>query len=1451
MRSASQQIRSISQETLMQLAREYDKLKRTDSPDAPRKLLEIGNIIESSQGAFDISGEFDPDLFRIFLKSRALSDISSDIVLSKISGEELEIESLGDKVGQSMIDQIVMTRFASLGDKIIHFNYIARNHESELTRSIRHLLVLSYIADKPFYLHLESLILKLDDVRYFPEQYSYNPYEGKQVLLNEAVSHLLNIIIKKESKTESGIASMKDLIDKYKLVIQYRYIFEPNEKGLCHPIFYLIESKMWDELYKWIEEDPKILMVADSTGKNPLITTILTFAHGSIVKKEHDQLLKLQKFAIEKYIEKNLAGLLPDTHSIIEPQIGLFIGYLEYEKTSGPSNAFMRTTKLYYKKLIEYFIERDYNSFFRARINSSFVDDLQDTYMISCLSLIFRSEVILDEGIIIPSKIDFLSKEDLIADLYSGVIVRDKVNERAEEILCEIGKLLESYSDAKPVDQFKIGQDNIVKRMFDDYLKLKYSSSFADARVIDKLYETIIIAVGNPSFNPTNFILSQVETFNMISAMGSIELLSALEERIDSKYNEDLLKILVPNGITAIWLGRKDNSDRESYKVLLGIAKVLNSMIIKSAYGEDVVLLDVAEQVVRDELTAYLTCEVGKANIETIDGLDLQFIDGKFQLKGNGAYGSVRLYNFYSAFLLRKLYFAENITFDQLFPKVKVPRDRSLFGNINSLLFGPPQEKYKFKCEQNAIHGINLYLLYLGNRKNHFHTLDENLSELFNLFTTLDRRNPIFKSVNDATSTLWQNIRMIGSSRSRLVLDFFIKQGYLINDRHNIICIVTRCAKASLISGDLEGFKMWIDYSLEMSRDEGPLPSERGMNHFVNTPYISNVSQAVAIHDAINIAVGLNMPQGLQVILSKYRNFLTIYRSRKIFSEHTTFPFAIIREHSKSKLMEIESFRESLNKMAVLLLEGGYPIELIEECSDLNAISFIKSLVKEQVKYSLQRAALNYLDILPIPFITQFKSISNGVLDIKYYLGIYEKSFNFIYSKTQENTVNIGEFCHVFSSVLQPKDFLSRLKKIGFLTGLRDDFTELELLCNARKVANLVKGTELVGAFTLRWNCTISNSTVDFMEICRRIDAKLETESLEGRDDQSLEIEEVNFFHNLYISSQKKDQEIAIHKMEQEDSMRVLAHIGATVITGTFILLNNPEMRNTVITLIPTVYSGLTLAGSVTSSIVSTVASSILDISYSGLYLLIAGATVYAGCKIYNGIKSEKVVQLDLEMFEDLVKEWQCDYSDRHFKPITSKENVYLVVAKIFKGYTKSDLIESDKFFSIIDRFGISYAELDHSIYCLKHGGDDIAENILTIASVMSYVAMYLNSQKIKKIVDAIEDCSKQKFQTLLHDIMAGKIVNIPVAMSDIGMRGRFECLKALHNIGLPIAMDSYNYKKNYYYLYLWHSEDIKTRVLEMPGARRDSADQFSRFILVLEQGSNQRSQSKEATIEL
>lgn len=1523
-------------EKLKKLITQYDGRKELGASDTQDKLIEIADFISANKESLNepLKDNLGIEVTRLLLQERRLSlaEMSRDVVLSKMPFNQLEINNLGSKVGDSIIDQIVLMPFVSLIDKITLFNYVASAYKKDLNSSLEHLLIMSHIADRGFYNYIEGLILRVDDIHYFPQKYSYNPYEGKQDILNRAVSHLLNIAIKREVKRPEGISYMRELIKKYSSIIKYRHIYESDSNLVSHPVFYLVEEKMWHQLREWIEKDQNILMMADSTGKNPLITTILTFAHGYVKGQEHDSLFELQKFSIDQYVASEMFKMFSQNHRIIEPQIGLFIGFLEYDKAkvSKTNEIFVKTTKSYYKSLVEYFINTDrnlkYNNFLKARINGTILPEFGTSEMVSFISLIIRSSEIPNSPFIMnKSQLDVLPKDELIIDLYKGLIIKDKISERADRILEEVTKLFTAYNNVpkdkntildaiseylhkdklKPLDQLTIGQENLISKMFNDYLKICYSDIFSyKAEISNKLYSTIIAAVSNENFNPLDFIINNPEVVEKICLMGCERLLDVFENRIKlekklDKLNDHnlelddltgttkinptkLLKTLVPSSITALWFGHKDNSNVKSYEEMLKITDILNTIIrrIGRYIGEQAILLNIEHNYVNEEHFCYMTCQLEQANIHTNSSLDLQFIDGKFQIVGHGlAVDYIRLYNFYSSLIVKKLYIDLNFDYEQLFQtgdfeEIKQTENNKIqsifnkflpinheikfikdtFNKAKDVIKSIPYVGYNLKHKintHNVNKAINFSILYLSNRNNQFLIEkiedDKNLSELCDLFS-LDLKNPIFKDLNYAASDLWDNIRMIGSQRTRLLLDFLIAKQYIENDQENIKYIITRCIKTAIISKDIDGVKMWLDYTLEkLSLERLTYPEIIK----TNVLGVKNQPQVMAIHDALNISTILNIPDGIEAILSNYKNFLILYRYPNLFDKHTTMPFENVRRNSMSKMMEIDEFKEAVNRSAVVLLENGYPIELVEKCDHLKVESFIQSIIADQVKFSLKRLAINYSEILPIPFINQFKESVKSVLEVNYYLQIYEKSFNFLYGKTQENVIDIRGFCHIFSSVLQPPDFLKRLQNITFMTGLKTDYNvknDGELLMKqAKNIALIAKDMddEVVRNFTVRWNAFIMDQIMDFPQICQYVDENINQKINQKSDDLHEEKPEINFFEYLYRKSEKRDIEVVVYKLEQENSMKVLSQVGAALITGTFIYFNNPEVRNTLITVIPTVYSGLTLAGSISSNILTTVSStakslisSIQDMSYTGLYLVLAGATIYASYKIYQEINHEKIVKLDLEMLEDLVEKYKSNQS-RVIQPITSRINVYNEISKIFKTYTGTKLMQIETFFSVINKFGITSAELDHAIYNLRNDvpNTDVMDNILSIAYAVSLSAIYLNVQKIKSVVDKSDCDTKQKLQTLLHDVLVGNITNVQIAMKNSRLNYSDE-LSNLLNTGLKIVAQSYDYRKSHQYLYIWHNagDNISEKVLNKINETEDSLkiNNFLRFILVL-----------------
>ncbi len=1379
------------------------------------------------------------------------------------------LQSLGEEVGDSIIDQIILTPFESLEVKIVIFNHAATTHKKDLVRSLPHLLVMSYIADKQFYDHLEKLILKLDDIIYFPEKYSYNPYQSEKELLVEAVSHLLNIVIKREVSRPQGIEYMQQLIQKYSYLIQYKHICKGQ--GIQHPIFYLVEAKMWQELQNWVKQDPGILMMSDFTGKTPLITTILTFAHGYVKQEGHDKLLELQQCCILQYIQGDMYKMFEGKHKIIEPQIGLFIGYLEYDKAKiePKHEIFIRTTKFYYKSLIETFIQTDQKlqrySFLQARIDRSILNN-DGGGMISFLSLMLQSIELSNNPIIVSEEqINALPQGEFIVDLYSGFIIKDKVNERWEKILDEMATALEKYK-TNSLDQLKIGKDNLVARMFDDYLKICYSDLKYKKEIADKLYNSLSTFVKNQYFNPIDFIIHNAETFKMICTMGCVELLSAFKDRIIDYVEQlnfleiatkndisALLRILIPNAITTTWFSHKDNSDEDSYESFLKVAVILN-MIIRSVsrcIEKSIVLI-----AIQDKFSSYLSCKLEKANIHTSSDLDLKFEDGKFNLlecddtidyKDHIIQSLVILYNFYSAFLIKKLYFETSFEYSDLFESTYFTpkKEKSLFSRISDI-FKKPEDIVPI--ENNIVKGIKLCLLYLSNKHNQF-TLnaeeeDEHLSQLFDLFIRLKKDHPIFDSINIAVSDLWEDIRMIGAQRIKLLLNFFFQHDYLKKDEHNIACITTRCIKSAILTHDFAALAIWLN--------DIPLTVALDCFRYQQQDYKSIAtlrSYLMVVHHALIQSVGLNIPRGLETILKQHPRFLTFYNDLSLFDQHITLPFAIVRKNSQSEMMEFPEFRASLNKMAVMMLEYGYPIKLIQKkYDDLNVTSFITNLFNEQAQYSLKRLATNYLDLLPIPFISQLKSAANLGLAGHFYLQIYNKSLDFLHRKIQgEGRIDIGGFCHIFSSALQPEDFLSRLKKITFFSGLREEFNPKDysgdLMRNAKAVASVVSNNISTQKFILIWH-TVMNRSMNFKEIC---DYLKENEEVPVKIDVNKT--EITFFHYLYKKSQKQDLGVALFKMKQATSMQELisvlaAQIGAIAITGTFMYFNNSDARNTLAIMIPTIYVGLTVAGSISSAVFSMVSStftslveSLQGVPYPVLCLILTGTAIYGGYKIYQGINNEKIVKLNLEMLEKLVNIWHKVQEKKELPLITDEIQIYHKMSKLFKAYTGNELMDSKRFFSVVHRFGITSSQLDHAMHNLKNDFC-ISDSITTIVYAMSFAAIYMNVQRIKPFIAKVDSASQQKFQTLLHAILVGNMTNIKLTMKDHGIQQLYSAeIAELLKYGIPVLSHSYDPKKSDHYVNIWTalSNDDTTTLKMMNEKSVEFLAQFIvEFIVVL-----------------
>jgi hypothetical protein len=1419
------------------------------------------------------------------------------------------------------IERVMPQKSMLLIDKIKSFFEIVSSaaesqliHQNPSDQSLKYLLGRAYIADKQFYRHLQSIILKLDQVQYLPEQYSYNPYYGKEALLIKACSYLFDIIVKYEVIHSDGASSSKGIKDlKRWTKIKYQNVCETDIIGVIHPIFALVKAKLWDQITAWVREDPSILLMLENNLETkqpnnnlPFITSILIYNLEDA--KDRKSLVKLQKFAISEYLSSEIYKNLPFEHEVYEPQIGLFLG-LQLNNT-------MYT---HYGELIGYFSRCDdklkKNYFFQARINSKLLPATETQGMIGFLTLITWSPTLLplpiqysdsqvdilpkDEPILkySDSQFDILRKDRLITELYSGFILDNKVNQQATKILARISSLLKDYAShngqlnqqtivvhtdslnqCKSLDQLKIGENNLIKRMLEDYLKL-YFSNYEGTKVINKLYKTIITIVENNSFNATDFIIKNSEVFEMICNIESEKLLNILKNRIletlttdmkiklDNVYYIKLLESLVPNAITAMWRGHKNNSDQRAAKHYIEVTVILNN--IMQEIGNYIAEPAISLHSIDENTLFYLKCDLqNNLNIDTIADLDLQFQDGKFNLNGKGFPADyVRLYNFYSSFLMQKLYLQEVYEYEVLFKNSSLPQIATTQRNLFSWMIDQAKS-YKDRDKQkinecNIAKGINLSLLYLSNSKNQFKIYpkkdNSHLTQLYFLFNSLERNHPIVQQITNATSELWQNIYMIGSDNRMQLLDFFHQpdnaktRPYLAEA--DITYIIPRCMKAALMAEDFHGFKKWINYSLNLLSNKTP------HNEVIrlNVKGVSNPEQLTIIHDALLIATMLNLPYGVEIILSDYKNFLLTYQDRKHFSKHTIYPFDVINTLRKSKMMEIAEFKESLSKITVMLLSYGYPIELIEKLDDLNVIPFIQSLMNEQVQYSAKRLALNYSMSLPIPFINhQFKDIAGkvagSILESKYYLDIYEKSFKFFYATSENHQIDISKYCYVFSSILQPPDFLDRLKNITFLTGLKIDFNggdHSEILIKQAKNINLIiqKMDNKIrvikrNEFNTKWQSLMGDKVINLLANSEYSENNLYKLDIK---EHNLEYESINFFQYLYVKSQKKDHpELALDRMKKENSIRVVAQVKAAITTGAFICLNNTEVRNALLTVIPAAYSGLTLAGSLSSSVLNAVkvtASSTAKslLGSTGLYLILFG-TAIGGLYLYQKQDNAKVLQVNSKTFNHY-DDYYDKYQDKFDQTITleKKIKVYKLMVKLFKKTSNGlDLMPQEDFFCRMQRFGLTPYDIDNAIDILRNQQnniDDVNNALLTVAYVMTFAVMYLNIPKIKPLIDKVSDNDKQKFKEFLYKVLMGKIINIKFIMDDMNLQKYYsKDLDALSQEKVMFIVDNYEPEQSNQYSNLWRNtldSNLNEKALQKIDML-ENINPFIKFILIL-----------------
>lgn len=1301
-----------------------------------------------------LSNNSDPEILRILYlffrkenktKLDLLEKCVKNTVFAKFSKDQIQNTSYKN------VNPVVFSKCTSLIDKIILF------HNSFDDKDLSNLLAISYVVDRPFYNHLESLILESD--KFFPQKYSFNPYEGKVETLQKAISNLLNIIVVDEVKKENGIEYMQKMIKKYES-------YTTSKPNFSHPIFYLVNARMWNEIQKWIEKEPQVLLAKDTNGMNLLISTLLTFAHGHVKDEEQNTLLAVQEFAIKQYI-----NLFQNNQAFVKPSVALFTSFCEYAKLANKdkNNVFIQKTFLYYKNLLENFIIEDSksgkNSFLDATVFSAteaipiyrFI--LQSGYKISYGDKIEVS----DKGISFTeaqlSKI-FKTQQELLNEIYSHLFDKKKVNQNAELIL---ENLLEEAKRCVVID------NSFVSKIIKEFITLKYSEEFTDkSQIQKKFYSTILEIIKLPHFDFKEFCTQESETFAMICDMGEYEFVKALQKyQIDSP---KLLNEVVNNGIKAFWYANPEQSDPVAAHNFSEIAIILKEILRKN---HDVVKIYKTTNSIGVNTSHYFSTLFSGSLSDNKEQFSLDTIQ---QSKD-----PIDTYN------------------------------KAILTIASQFLWSDQSVNYL-----DPLSYIKLSLLTLGHPNHHSPSVDEREKILYkafeSVFKSINKYPDFLKNFDDLTSNLWNNIRNLGYARGKRLIDFFYAKKFLDEAKEPVI---SRFIRQSIIMNDIDSAISWIKEN----------------KSFI--PYALEVSVSVLNSKA----------------LSKIIDEFGLQKTEKNL-------FGILYEHSKSQMIDNPEFKKSLDEIAVILLTNGYKIELIEEAlRQSNYIDFIRDLSVIQMKYAAGVGGVNYIrNALPLNNVGQFfLNTSTKFLTAKFTRDFYDRSFDFIYNKLSQNPkIDISGFCHIFPSILQPKDFVSRLKNISFLTGLRENFDKKkdmsEIIRSAQDVMRLISSEIFV---SLQEKFRIKSIEMGFENHNSFEDLKKHLGSFPIDKTEKTYLKQKDFLLHRFETSYKELPPITSDT--KLDFKSLVASTSASAISGTFLYVNDPDFRNIVqgiVAVLPTISSGISVANSITTNTLSFAGSCFNDtskivadlfkgivkdnheIAYTALNLAIGGGVIYLGHALYQKYKeSEKNelkenISINIETIKELAKKFYVQ--ERNIPQKLSDDEIY----EFLKQLKEDEFIEKEQFFRSCRRFGVTTKDLSEAIEKLS------ADGMFYIAYAMSINAMYKNAIKVKNAFDMIKSNDKlehkNKIVEILLSIGYGEIPNIRLALKDQGIL-QDELYKEIVELKISCKKPLIeHYKPEKHDVYGYALKHINKNSLTVEQLNTINNDPFMAFILKL-----------------
>ena len=899
------------------------------------------------------------------------------------------------------------------------------------------------------------------------------------------------------------------------------------------------------------------------------------------------------------------------------------------------------------------------------------------------------------------------------------------------------------------------------KKITDPYIQLfiEYKSSKDKDNPLKYFNEKIC----STEFDHAEFI-SKSQTFKFICELGENDLIESLKDKLktDGARSHNALESLIKNSINSFWYSNDQKSDPISAKKFRQTTTLLNEMIANSTTKPVVDM-----QISNNRISLAFNGEINLKH-----SLDLSFADHRIIIKNpdDKKDSWIDLYN------------------------------NTILTIAHQFLWysGPIQMP-------DPASYIKLSLLNLGHPDNHKIGEDNRQETLYKAFDQLfqdDPKHMFFEELTEATSYLWYDIFHLGYERGKSLLEFFIDknksnngvlkyffkpksqtlQDFIIpqfeaNNNREKKCLILRFIRESILRNDLDELMKWIEYGKK---------------------------EPILIEHSLSMSVELININAVNKVLDTFPNAIISNKN-----ESARNLFTILYEYSNSEFMNHNQYRDSINAIAVKLLEYGYPIELIEVSSNHpQSKDFVRDLISSQVDYSIKLSAISWINesLKHIPFVNIATRCSSVLVEAKiaekFYTDIYSQSHDFIKDKisefftTQNKKVDISQFCHAFSSKLQqdPQTFIERLENVTFLTGFQKQVLDRDsLICNAKTLSKIlpVKFEQHLKAFN-----NGMSQPITLEEISNSVSNK-QTYRIENTNQQGNDF----LLYKLNLYKQKTLPIIAISNQNymniSEGITSGISNFGAGIITGGAMCLNDKHKLQGFILFFPVLLSSISIIMNVGYAIGNTTIG-FSNLIFSDSRILYTALSIMAAYYILQKASKDpryynlhqwtptELKKLDNKTLENTEQKYPI-------KQI-SDENIYKFIKQLLNSLINPKFISMDKFisheafFKLMQRFNIDSEKLSNAINSLqnKASDDKTSAALFIITYAVSLPAIYINMKNPDIALPVLIDHYKVERHELYLDLLY-RSKNMPVEIihkieNDLFLKFMLELSKGLKN---------------------------------------------------------------------